>query len=113
MQSEGPHRGEGRGDDVEGLLKSAGAGEVRAESERRWREKQEREEGERGSGLLPLLCGFLYSPWQAGCWLPRPPAGLGKWVTARRSSAPMLAKEHPATDRPENTFLLQPSLPLF
>lgn len=73
MQSEGPGRREGGGDDVEGLLKSAGGrGEVRAEG-RGWREKQEREGG-RDSGLLPLLCGFLYTPWQAGCRLPRPPA---------------------------------------
>lgn len=72
MQSEGPGRREGGGDDVEGLLKSAGAGEVRAEG-RDWREKQEREGG-RDSGLLPLLCGFLYTPWQAWCRLPRLPA---------------------------------------
>ena len=80
-----------------------GGGAKRREGGRDCREKQDGEEGEGDSGLLPLLCGFLYTRWQAGCRFPRPP---GKWVTEARGSAQTLAKEHPATERPENTFSL-------
>lgn len=89
-----------------------GQGEVLS----REREGLERETGKGGggaSGLLPLLCGFLYTPGRLGACLACLPARLGKWVTEGRSSAHTLAKEHPATARPENTFLLQLPLPLF
>lgn len=110
MQSEGPRRGEGGGDDVEGLLKTSrvGGGADR-ETARDWREKQE---GRRGRETLAAAAAaawqFLYTPWQLGAGFL---AGLGKWVTQGRSSAQTLAQEHPTTERPgKHLCLWQSSL---
>lgn len=88
MQSEGPGRREGGGDDVEGLLKSAGGGGGASRGEGLEGETGKGGGGVEGdSGLLPPLCGFLYTRWQAGCRLPRPPAwesGLGRAGTQLR-----------------------------
>ena len=109
VQSRGHAKGWAEGMTWRGCWNRWGQGRCWAERGRDWREGLEREtgegEGETDSGLLPLLCGFLYTPSL--------PARLGKWVTEGRSSTQTLAKEHPATDRPENSSLLQSSLHLF
>lgn len=108
MLSEGPRQGAGGGSDVEGLLKSVGVGGGAEPREGGTGERNRKgRRGERGSGLLPLLCGFLYTPC---CHPPARESGLQREGAQLRQT---LAKEHPAPNRLENTLRWQPSLHLF
>lgn len=109
VQSEGPRWGEGGG----AVEIRGGRGRCRArQGGRDWKEKQEGEEEEEGdSRLLPLLCGFLYTRWQAECRLPRLPA---RESGLRREEAPL--RRWPRSiqpERPETTFLFAAFSPSF
>lgn len=81
MQSEGPRQGEGGGDDVEGLLKSVGAGGGTEQREGGTGEKNRK--GRRGQRLWAAAAAVWVSlhSWQAECRLPRlsarPPVKVG------------------------------------
>ena len=113
MQSEGPGRREGGGDDVEGLLKSAGGGGGASRGE-----GLEGETGKGGGGGGGRLRAAAAAVWVSlhslAGWVPAPsPARLGKWVREGRSSAQTLAKEHPAPGRPEKSTSLGGFLLIF
>lgn len=98
---------------MEGLLKSAGGGGGASEAGREGLEAETgRGGGEEGnSRLLPLLCGFLYTRWQAGCLLPRLPA---RESGLRREEAPL--RRWPRSiqpERAETTFLFAAFSPSF
>lgn len=114
MRSKGPRQGEGGGDDVKGLLKSVGAGGS-AEQREGGTGETGKGGGGRVSGLLPLLCGFLYTPGRLGacslaCARARPPGKVGYGGKELSSGT---GKGASSTDRPETQLPFAASSSVF